>query len=172
MRSKTKWYNEGEKNTKYFLNLEKRDYKQSTVSQIKISDNAFVTSDKDILTECASFYKNLYESRGTADHLLDKSVFFDDENDTVLQDYEQNACEGLFTEKECLKALKSMDSEKTPGTDGLPAEFYKIFSKDIASTLINALNFAYETGKLSITQRRGIIKLIPKKDAEPNLIKN
>ena len=100
--------------------------------------------------------------------MLDKSVFFEGENDTVLQDYEQNACEGLLTEKECLKALKSMDSEKTPGTDGLPAEFYKIFWNDIASTLINALNFAYETGKLSITQRRGIIKLIPKKDAEPN----
>ncbi|KAL9974171.1 hypothetical protein ACROYT_G011182, partial [Oculina patagonica] len=34
------------------------------------------------------------------------------------------------------------------------------------------LNFAYDTGQLSITQRRGIIKLIPKKDAEPYLIKN
>ena len=28
LRSKTKWYNEGEKNTKYFPNLEKRHYKQ------------------------------------------------------------------------------------------------------------------------------------------------
>ena len=34
LRSKTRWYNEGEKNTKYFLNLEKRDYKQGTISQI------------------------------------------------------------------------------------------------------------------------------------------
>jgi len=34
LRSKTTWYNEGEKNTKYFLNLEKRHYKQGTVSQI------------------------------------------------------------------------------------------------------------------------------------------
>ena len=40
----------------------------------------------------------------------------------------------------------------------------------VSSTLIRALNYAYETGKLSITQRRGIIKLIPKKDAEPFLI--
>ena len=37
--------------------------------------------------------------------------------------------------------------------------------------LINALNFAYDTGTLSITKRRGIIKLIPKKDSEPHLIK-
>ena len=79
---------------------------------------------------------------------------------------------GVLTEKECLEALRDMESEKTPGTDGLPAEFYKVFWKDVSSTLISALNYAYETGKLSITQRRGIIKLIPKKDAEPFFIKN
>ena len=28
LRSKVKWYNEGEKNTKYFHNLEKRHFKQ------------------------------------------------------------------------------------------------------------------------------------------------
>ena len=46
------------------------------------------------------------------------------------------------------------------------------FLADISGTLINALNFAYETGHLSVTLRRGIIKLIPKKDAEPYFIKN
>ena len=65
-----------------------------------------------------------------------------------------------------------MEPEKTPGTNGLPAEFYKVFWRDISSTLIDALNYAYETGQLSITQRRGVIKLIPKKDAEPYFIKN
>ena len=81
-------------------------------------------------------------------------------------------CEGVLTEKECLEALKDMGTEKTPGTDGLPAEFYKVFWKDISAILIRALNYAYETGQLSVTQRRGIIKLIPKKDAEPFFIKN
>ena len=94
------------------------------------------------------------------------------ENDTVLRDDEREACEGLLTEKECLEALKYMESEKTSGTDGLPGEFYKVFWKDISSILISALNFAYESGQLSTTQKRGIIKLIPKKDADPSLIKN
>ena len=35
LRSKTRWYNEGEKNTKYFLSLEKRHYKQGTISRLK-----------------------------------------------------------------------------------------------------------------------------------------
>ena len=60
-----------------------------------------------------------------------------------------------------------MGTEKTPGTDGLPAEFYEVFWNDIFAILIRALNYAYETGQLSVTQRKGIIKLIPKKDAEP-----
>ena len=65
-----------------------------------------------------------------------------------------------------------MEPNKTPGSDGLPAEFYKVFWKEISTTLIRALNYSYESGQLSITQRRGIIKLIPKKDAEPYFIKN
>jgi len=34
---------------------------------------------------------------------------------------------GCSRKKECLEALKHMESEKTPGTDGLPAEFYNVF---------------------------------------------
>ena len=36
-------------------------------------------------------------------------------------------CEGALTENECLEALKDMGTEKTPGTDCLPAEFTKYF---------------------------------------------
>ena len=55
--SKCRWYNEGEKNTKHFLNLEKRHYKNGVISQLKIDDDKFVTSDKDILNACESFIK-------------------------------------------------------------------------------------------------------------------
>ena len=65
-----------------------------------------------------------------------------------------------------------MNSNKTPATDGLPAECYKIFWKDISTLLVSPLNYAFESGCLSITQRRGVIKLIPKKDAELYQIKN
>ena len=65
-----------------------------------------------------------------------------------------------------------MEQGKTPGSDGLPAEFYRVLWTNISNLLINALNYAHETSQLSITQRRGVIKLIPKKDAEPYFIKN
>ena len=65
-----------------------------------------------------------------------------------------------------------MECNKTPGSDGLPAEFYKVFWNDISDLFLNSINYAYRSSQLSVTQRRGIIKLIPKKDAEPDLIKN
>ena len=42
----------------------------------------------------------------------------------------------------------------------------------MGESLTSALNFSFEIGQLPISQRRGIVKLIPKKDADPNLIKN
>ena len=80
-------------------------------------------------------------------------------------------CEGTLTQKECFEALKNMESDKTPGADGLPAEFYKIVWSDISSYLISALNYGFDSGRLSVTQRKGVIKLIPKKDAELYFIK-
>ena len=169
IRSKSQWYYEGEKNSSYFLNLEKRHCKQGTISQLKINDTDFVTTDRDILSECTAFYTTLYTSKNP--NRL-QSTFFSEVISTSLTDEQQTLCEGALTQKECLEALKKMESDKTPGTDGLPAEFYKVFWKDISSFLISALNYAFDSGCLSVTQRRGVIKLIPKKDAELYFIKN
>jgi len=63
LRSKSRWYNEGERNTKYFLNLEKRHCKQATITQFKVSEDDFISTDKETLLECEIFYKNLYTSK-------------------------------------------------------------------------------------------------------------
>ena len=66
------WYNEVENNTtcKYYLSLEKQHYKQSTISQINVSDHTFVTLDKDILTDCTSFITSFMNPKAwQANHL-------------------------------------------------------------------------------------------------------
>ena len=69
-------------------------------------------------------------------------------------------------------ALKSMPNNKTPGCDGLPAEFYKVFWNKIKDLLYEAVMYAYRKGEMHISARRGIITLIPKKDKDVNYIKN
>ena len=122
LRSKIRWYNEGEMNTKYFLNIEKGHCKERTISQLKQNANNFVTSDQKILAECQSFCMNLYAANVDAHPLIDPSDFFRHKNDTILNEEEQKKCEGFLTEKEYLAALKNMEAGKTSGSDGLPAD--------------------------------------------------
>jgi len=39
----------------------------------------------------------------------------------------RDSCEGELTQTECYKALPAFKNNKTPGNDGLSAEFYKVF---------------------------------------------
>ena len=137
-------HNEGEKNTKYFLNLEKRHYRQGTISRLKKSENDFATTDKEILHECESFFKDLYSSKMKTDSILPETDYFFSENDT-------DSIEGLLTELEYLNALKDMEPDKSPGTDGLPSEFYQSFWSDVSKPLLKALNYGFEIGQLSIS---------------------
>ena len=66
---------------------------------------------------------------------------------------------------------ENIEPDKTPGKDGLPADFYKVFQNDISDYLVNSINDAFGKGQLSVTQRWVVIKLIPKKDVEPDLMK-
>ena len=58
--------------------------------------------------------------------------------------------------------LKTLQHGKSPGEDGFTAEFYLEFFDLLGEDLIESLNAAFRTGKLSISQRRGIINLITK----------
>ena len=89
-----------------------------------------------------------------------------------LTNDEKNKIDNIITEQEILKALKASPNNKSPGEDGLPSEFYKVFWNDIKIHLVSCYKLAFDMGKLGISQRRGIICLIPKKDKDPIILKN
>ena len=50
--------------------------------------------------------------------------------------------------------------------------FIKIFWKDIGNFVLESLNESFNTGELSITQKQGVITLLPKGNKPRELIKN
>ena len=72
---------------------------------------------------------------------------------------------------ECRYAL-SFQKNKSPGTEGLTAEFYSFFWDHLSSTMINSFNYGFVKVELSISQRQGIIRLIPKKNKNLSLLNN
>lgn len=160
LRSKVKYAELGEKNSKYFLGLEKRNFKTKCITALQTETGEVTKDPLEILKTGKRFYEKLYESKG----VLNTDDFF--QNVPALTEEQQLSCEGIILMEECKRALKDFKMNKTPGTDGWTTEFYKFFWGDIGDLVLDSLNWSFLSGNMSIDQRRGIISLIPKKDKD------
>ena len=80
-----------------------------------------------------------------------------------LTDIERAGCEGLFSKDELFSALKGLQTGKTPGSDGLPTEFYLAFWDDLSDFLVLVLNERYRLGVLTCSQRESLLRLLYKR---------
>ena len=173
-RAKVRWLKEGEKNTKYFIGLEKRNYINKTIIQLIDNEGKTLSNQNAILKEEKQFYEKLYSENSVNldDEELLKTFFVDSTEVNKLDNEMKNKCDGPITKEECQQAIKSLSNCKSPGTDGLPAEFYKIFWNEISDLLVESFNFSFIKKELSISQKQGIITLLPKTDRDIRYLKN
>ena len=170
IRSKYDWYQYVQKSTKYFLNLEKQKAVNGTVKKI-IKDHIEITDQQKIQHELRIFYEQLFE-KNICNANSKMVSFLGNISLPVINNDFFNLCENDLTEDELLISLKSMQINKTPGNDGLTKEFYEAFWNEIKHVFLKSLKQAREKGKLSISQRQAVIKLIEKKDRDKRYIKN
>ena len=168
LRSKEQWTELGEKPTRYFYQLENSHQTRHAIHEIRVDNNNTVKTSRGVLRECNAFYSTLYTEepvdRESQDWLLEQL-------DSTLSSEDQALCEGELTVLECHEALSRMESGKSPGSDGFPAEFYSRFWGLLGRDLVETLNFSFREGFLSASQRRGILRLLFKKD-DPLSLKN
>ena len=75
-----------------------------------------------------------------------------------------NLCEAEISLNEIIKATNSKKNpNKSPGNDGLTAEFYEHFSNELAPTLLENYDSWKQLGIIGISSRTGIISIIYKK---------
>ncbi len=77
-----------------------------------------------------------------------------------LSDIQTEFCEKPVSPNQILKSIIYLSNVHTPGTDGLPADWYKFFWIDIKNILTDSITYAFITENLSIKQKRGIITLL------------
>ena len=170
LRSRSRYEDLGEKPTRYFLNLEKRNYTSKVIHKLVNTEGEEFTSTADILKCQTDFYKDLYKKVDSKDNVSIQSVLGD--NDKKLSDKESQDLEGEILYSELAFALKNMKNNKSPGLDGFTVEFFKFFWVDIGHYILNSLNYGYRTGSLSITQKQGVITCIPKPNKSRVNLKN
>ena len=131
----------------------------------------FIYNDKEILSAIEDFYRVLYTSKiSGAQSEFDQ--FTQNLTTPQLLNDERDELEGIPTFEECKDTLKSSSNGKSPGEDGFTVEFYRSFFDILGNDLVDSLNTAHEKGQLSISQRRGVITLIPKEEESLANLKN
>ena len=132
-RSKATWASEGEKNSKYFFSLEKSRYNARTLSTLITEGGEKVTDQEKILQLQQDFYTQLYAKDG--------SVKFTQENESGIfaKEGTEAVSEEEISSRELTNALNSLKSNRTPGPDGLTAEFYKQYWDILMKHLVEAI---------------------------------
>ena len=126
IRARVNWVENGERNTKYFLGIEKHRQLKNAITQLRTNQGEIENDQEAILKQIEAFYSKLYETNNP-DKVKVNDYFKDCKVDYVLNENEKMCCEGELTLKECEDAVSHMKSNKSPGSDGLTAEFYKTF---------------------------------------------
>ena len=162
VRSRARWHEYGEKNSKYFFNLEKRNHTRKHIRKLRLS-GVSTTDPFEILGAERCFYENLYKSRRNSFEENDQ-LCFEDLPIPTLSPETTHLGEGLTSIEECTKVLNSFSVNKVPGNGGLPIEFYKTFWDFLGEPLVKSFNESFVKGKMSPSQRQAVITPIEKKD--------
>ena len=107
------------------------------------------------MKEIEKFYSDLYAAED--DTVYENHLFVQGTAVPKLSDDMRNICEGRLSVKECFDCLQSFENNKSPGNDGLSVEFYTTFWNSIGNLLVDSLNYSYECGELSNTQKQAVI---------------
>jgi len=134
IRARARWHDHGEKSTKYFLNVEKRNHIKKHMRKLNI--NGTITTDPfNIFNDQRRFYQELYTGRNENNEAI--SI-------PKLSEEQKMSCVGKITSEECALLLECFQTNKTLGNDGIPIESYKRFWPLISEPFIQCTNDCFE----------------------------
>ena len=153
--------------------VEKQNYNIKYIKTLIDSNGTLITDASSSINEQQKFYKNLYSTKqgSSIDEELDLTEFLQ-VNTSKLKAMEKQICENDLKIDEVANALKQLPNDKSPGSDGFTANFYKFFWPDIKDFLHESFLYSFKNGELTNDQKRGIINLIPKEGKDLRYLRN
>lgn len=163
LRCKANWIDCGEKPSKYFLSMEKKRYNKKTICRLIDPDTQLTTTSQDEIHRILNkFFTQLYSEKDLThdpDYIALLNIPQVSEKDKAMLD-------APIQFEEVHMAVKQLKSNKCPGLDGFPVEFYRKFWNILGKPLHMLITKNVENNILHITARDGIISLMDKPDKD------
>ena len=81
-------------------------------------------------------------------------------------------CDLPLSQKEISDCFNLLKNNKSPGSDGLSSDFYKLFSQQLSPFLLQVFNESLFSSTPPASMTQGLINLIPKPHKDPLYIDN
>ena len=166
-RSRVSWHEQGERSSKYFLSLEKRNSSRKSIQYIKDGEN-IISNNADILQKFSDLYQSKYNQ---SNDIVPGQPFIANHITCKLNADESVDLDTEINMSELTCALNSMKKGKTPGSNGFSVEFFRCFWFELGPFLYRAVKESLREGDGLPSHREGIITLIPKKGKSPHTYK-
>ena len=163
-----------EKNTAYFLGVEKSRGVHNCINRLNVNERE-ITDQSSILKELKKHFENIGRRDQTLsrDNLTGIQEYLNNSPTNKISEIERNHLERELNIQEIGKALFHLNNDSSPGLDGIPANWYKVFYSKIKVILFEALSKSIEEGSLGLSQRLGVVTLVHKGiDLSKEQIKN
>ena len=153
-RSRVQWVEEGERSKGFFFGLEKSNGKKKSINKLITAGRTVLYDQQEIYNHVVYFYQSLYRSNcpniQNIDNYLQNTYF------NTLDDF---LSENLYDElsiSEMDVVVGNLKNNKSPGWDGLTAEFYKEFWEILRPIPFKNFVESIEMDCMSPSQRIGI----------------
>ena len=165
----TKWYQEGEKSTRYFLRIMNRTNPDS-FKELTKEDGSVTKDQEQIKNEIVNFYKRLYENydKNFLEENSDEE-FFDEI--IPINEANQHQISAQVTGPELFRVLKT-SKNSAPGPDGISHSIWQELWEETGSILLDSWNYSLQIGKLPPSHKVSFLKLIPKAGKDLKLLTN
>ena len=173
IRSKINWYEQGEKPTSYFFNRYKLKQSNTNIDELYInspnSPNSQTLSNNthQILDYAQSHFASLWSNPPP---LPSSSPLFD--YIPKLPSSSISSLESPISSQELYDTIKSKEDHSSPGPDGIPYKFYKLFPISTANILLPIFNMITNGSPPPLSWSHTITVLIHKKNTDPHYITN
>ena len=160
-KSRIQWLDLGDKNTSYFHKMVLQRNSQNYIHFFRAEDGSKITDSLDLKSHAVDYFKSIFGSTNMPSSPVDL-VFLQGLLPFRCSD---SHAQGLLREvsaAEIKEILYAMPSNKSPGPDGYPAEFFKSAWSTVGPDLIGAIQEIFRNGRLLKDLNATVIALIPK----------
>ena len=145
-KSRVRWLREGDKNTRFFNNINRL-----LIAGVETTDPAVIGEG------LVSYYKQLFSDDEVRRPMLDGLAF------SAIETADSTVLEAPFTEEEVHGVVTDMAGDKAPGPDGFPMAFFQCCWGIVKKDVMELFHHFHTHGSFATSINATFLALIPKK---------